>query len=88
MKRLLCGFAAWGLLMGLTGPATAQYTFTTIDMPGAASTYAFGINNAGQIVGSYDDAAGAHGFLLDVDDTSSWGGPTNASRVGVFPARP
>jgi hypothetical protein len=39
-------------------------TFTTIDVPGAALTWAFGINDRGQIVGSYGDGRGsADGFL-------------------------
>ena len=38
--------------------------YTTLDVPGATSTQIFSINNAGQIVGSYDDAKGnTHGFL-------------------------
>jgi len=37
---------------------------TTIDVPGAISTNAFGINERGDIVGVYEDAAGLHGFLL------------------------
>ena len=39
--------------------------FTTLDDPNAvSSTYAFGINNAGDIVGNYVDASGSsHGFL-------------------------
>jgi hypothetical protein len=37
---------------------------TPIDVPGATSTEALGINNAGWIVGSFVDASGAtHGFL-------------------------
>jgi hypothetical protein len=37
------------------------YTYTTLDEPNATTiTQAFGINNAGQIVGGYDFA---HGFL-------------------------
>src|SRR6516225_8913297 len=63
MERLFCAFAAWILLVGLTGPAKAQYTFTTIDVPGARETFPNGINDAGQIVGYYY----GHGFLLDVD---------------------
>jgi probable HAF family extracellular repeat protein len=40
-------------------------SFTTIDVPGAADTVAYGINADGQIVGYYTDAAGtSHGFLL------------------------
>ena len=42
-----------------------DYTFTTIDYPGADETSIFGINNSGQIVGSYTDSTGQHGFILD-----------------------
>jgi hypothetical protein len=39
-------------------------TFTAIDVPGARSTAAFGINPAGQIVGSYlDSSSTGHGFV-------------------------
>ena len=37
--------------------------FTTIDVPGATSTSAFGINDSGQIVGSFYDGTTTHGFL-------------------------
>ena len=37
---------------------------TTIDFPGAILTEAFGINERGDIVGVFEDAAGLHGFLL------------------------
>jgi uncharacterized membrane protein len=37
---------------------------TTIDVPGAMRTIAFGINERGDIVGGYADGAGFHGFLL------------------------
>jgi len=39
--------------------------FSTIDVQGASATRAFGINAVGQIVGSYTDAAGTHGYLWD-----------------------
>ncbi len=43
----------------LAGPAVTQ-----IDVPGATATFANGINDAGQIVGVYEDAADAgHGFV-------------------------
>jgi probable HAF family extracellular repeat protein len=35
----------------------------SIDVEGAAATRAFGINARGQIVGSYTDATGTHGYL-------------------------
>src|SRR5262249_7839271 len=39
--------------------------YTQLDVPGATSTVAYGINNAGQIVGYYIIGSGeAHGFLL------------------------
>jgi hypothetical protein len=34
-------------------------------VPGGFNTVAHGINAAGQIVGSYSDAGGTYGFLLD-----------------------
>src|SRR5688500_15905129 len=37
--------------------------FRSIDVPGAAATRAFGINAAGEIVGSYTDATGTYGYL-------------------------
>ena len=41
------------------------YQFTTIDVPGARSTSAQGINARGDIVGTYVDLAGrAHGFVF------------------------
>ena len=44
---------------------SAQQKFTTIDAPGATSTFALGINPPGDIVGFYDDHSGnPHGFLL------------------------
>ncbi|HEY3197518.1 MAG TPA: PEP-CTERM sorting domain-containing protein, partial [Nitrospirales bacterium] len=37
--------------------------FTPINVPGASSTLAHGINDAGQIVGGYNVGSGYHGFL-------------------------
>jgi hypothetical protein len=40
-------------------------SFSSIDVPGALGTYAFGINSAGEIVGFYVDSSGVgHGFVL------------------------
>ena len=55
-----------GAVLILVGtPATAlAFNFITIDVPGATSTEASGINPEGQIVGNYTDAAGTlHGFV-------------------------
>ena len=57
----LLTFAA--LALPTAGKATTGPTYTALNVPGAASTQAYGINDAGQIVGSYYDAAGnLHGF--------------------------
>jgi hypothetical protein len=57
---LIVGFVGWGHLAA--GPLS--YSFTSIDVPGALETRINGINNAGQIVGSYQDALGVfEGFL-------------------------
>ncbi len=54
-----------GFLLGVFSPAMAvNYSFTTIDVPGAVETNAFGINNSGQIVGEFTASSRAHGFLL------------------------
>lgn len=53
------------MLTGLVAarPAAA-YTFTTIDAPGAVSTFVYGINSAGEIVGYYQDLSSiTHAFL-------------------------
>ena len=43
---------------------TKTYTFTAIDFRGARNTYLYGINNSGEIVGSYEDVnRNEHGFL-------------------------
>jgi probable HAF family extracellular repeat protein len=54
------------LLSPLVAAYAASYTFTTIDVPGATNTEAYGINTADQIVGIFYDATGRlHGFLKD-----------------------
>ncbi len=73
-KHLAIATLALGSALLLSArPGRAQsFTFTTIDVPCsdcsggiADSTTAFGINPAGDIVGTYTDAAGGqHGFLL------------------------
>ena len=50
---------------------SSSYTFTSFDVPNAASTRAHGINARGQIVGRYIDSSGHHhGFLLSADGTT------------------
>ncbi len=79
------------------GPARAEAflrdaagTFTAIDDPSAtaSSTEALGINDAGEIVGSYRDSSGTHGFLRDaagnftaINDPSSGSFYTSAQGI-------
>src|SRR5437870_3899138 len=59
---------ALGLLLGVPGPAKAQYKITTIDVPGATATAVNG-NSPNAIVGQFDDEFGmTHGFVLTKDD--------------------
>jgi probable HAF family extracellular repeat protein len=90
--------AAVGGFFAATAAANADaYTFTAIDVPGASfpGTDAFGINNAGQIVGYFNDIRGSHGFLdtggrfatIDVPgpEATSANGINNAGQiVGLF----
>ena len=42
-----------------------SFKFHTVNVPGATQTYPSGINNAGVMVGNYQDSAGAlHGYIL------------------------
>ena len=53
-----------GLLLA-SNSAAQSFNFYTIDVPSSTLTTAFGINPAGEIVGTYNDATGGqHGFLL------------------------
>jgi hypothetical protein len=62
MRSLL---AAVVLVLAVVPLGVAQGTYTQIDYPGAILTQSFGINNAGEIVGEYEDVSGfVHGFVL------------------------
>jgi probable HAF family extracellular repeat protein len=56
------------LLSSLAPLQAASYTFTTIDIPSSSGTFPFGINNRGQIVGTYSDDRGTHGFLEEGEE--------------------
>ena len=68
MRSFGLSFAAGvGLLaVGVTaGAETPAFVFTSIDVPDAVATTAFGINARGEVVGSYRDGSNRqHGFLL------------------------
>lgn len=53
-------------LLGTGASADAQYTFTTINYPDAIATDVNNIDNAGRIVGSYQDSGNVtHAYILD-----------------------
>jgi uncharacterized membrane protein len=75
--------------------AQSRGTFERIDVLGATGTRAFGINPQGDIVGSYTDAAGTHGFLLSngalwtidypgASSTETWGINAGGDIIGRY----
>jgi len=66
MQRMLILYVTLSsFIFGGTAALWANtFTFSSLDssFPGASSTNAYGINNAGDIVGIVDDATGRHGY--------------------------
>jgi probable HAF family extracellular repeat protein len=98
------GINASGQIVGTYNYANFPYhgflysggTYTSLDDPSASTTFpggtqAEGINDAGQIVGHFDNATGRHGFFynggnfttLDVSDPSARAGSTTASGINA-----
>src|SRR5262245_60123160 len=70
MRSIMSRFVLAVAFIALAPTIGAQvpYTFTNLDVPGAARTFAQGINDSGQIVGHYYQQASdltAHAFLFD-----------------------
>jgi len=63
VKSILCSVL---VAVAAVAVATAQGTYTQVDVPGSDSTYCNGVNTAGDIVGSYSDPTTftTRGFLL------------------------
>ena len=76
-------------LLAFTSVVVAKPTsVATIDYPGAVSTFAYGINPAGDIVGGYTDTGGQkHGFVLRNGNFISfdWPGSTWTEGWGINP---
>ena len=51
-------------MTSMAAPSATPGVFEPIEVPGAIGTRAFGINPRGDIVGSFTDAAGTHGYVL------------------------
>jgi len=68
MKKLWLAAAVF-FVLGLSANAHAtQYTLETISFPGAVSTGVYGINNSGDVVGSYYDGTKLHGYVFAGND--------------------
>jgi Repeat of unknown function (DUF5648) len=52
--------------------------FATIDYPGATDTQVDGINNRGDLVGTYSNGSGSHGFYYTGGNYTSIDGPSGA----------
>lgn len=94
MSRMLSLLASVVAIMGL-GPSAAAVsaavantsaTFTTIDAPGAVNgTFAYDINDRGDIVGFFSDAfSQLHGFLLSGDTFTVIDAPGAVYGTAIF----
>ena len=74
---------ACALLLAVCGLGQAQtYLYFTFDPPSSANTAVNGMNNAGQIVGSYLDAAGGtHNFLRSADGATTTDAINNLGQI-------
>ncbi len=84
------------LRSGVDFNQTDPSDYTTLDDPSATNgTFAFGINNAGQVVGDYGDATGRHAFVenggiyTNLNDPSATGntqafGISNTGQIAGF----
>lgn len=74
---------------GVAALAATPYVgaFESIDVPGAVATRAFGINAQGDVVGSYTDATGTHGYLFSdgVFTTIDYPGAATTEPWGINP---
>ena len=64
MRNIVATVACVAALATAVAGAERALVYTTIDVPGAISTIAQGINSRGDIVGGYVDGTGGHGYLL------------------------
>jgi uncharacterized membrane protein len=65
MQLELLAAITLGLILGIPGRAQAQYTYTTIDVPGSTRT-SVNRNSSHALAGEFDDEDGTtHGFVLN-----------------------
>src|SRR2546422_145484 len=75
------------LVAAATTSAAYVGVFEWIDVPGAVGTRAFGLNPRGDIVGSYTDGTGTHGFVRSdgVLTTINYPGAATTEAWGINP---
>lgn len=88
LARILATAMAALMIGALATPSAraATYTFTDLQVPGASLTTPIGLNDKGEVVGSYQDAAGGlHGFLLSHGSytTLDYPGATSTTASGI-----
>jgi probable HAF family extracellular repeat protein len=74
--------------LGNRGYILSGGEFTTIDVPGARATVAWGINSHGDVVGTYEEASGVlHGFMLSDGQLTSidFPGAAGTEAYGINP---
>jgi uncharacterized membrane protein len=79
MRFFTCLLAA----LALSPAALAAYTLQTLDVPGASETRAWGVNDSGDIVGSFIEAGEQRGFLYRNGAFNTIAGPAGASQSTV-----
>ena len=92
-----CALLVLSAYLSITQTAHAQYTFTTIDVPGAVDTFLTGVNDHGDIVGGYNiEVFGpSYAFFTEGDsfitiavpgssETTAFGINNNGKIVGSF----
>ena len=92
-----CALLVLSAYLSITQTAHAQYTFTTIDVPGAVDTFLTGVNDHGDIVGGYNiEIFGpSYAFFTEGDsfitiavpgssETTAFGINNNGKIVGSF----
>jgi len=71
------------LLIGCLPLGMAQGTYTQIDVPGAITTEVYAIDAAGDLIGTYFDNNGEHGFLLSAGEYTTINYP-GAAATALF----
>ena len=88
---------ALGLALLPTATASPSYSFSTFNFPDTIETWAQGISDNGQVVGTFRDGSGEHGYVRGSDgssylalygpngeETRPYGINDNGQVVGIF----